>query len=295
MAREETKPLSERPRERPVHHVASTAVSFVAARPATTASSTGSTRSVASGSPGPLADSLLARVATARATRVSCAMTDQRRAATGRRTPESWEASDSRTTSPTATHATAKAAASTRPPEIQLVAGSGSGSPGTSQPRTSRTDRPRPKATPSGVAIRSSATGSARPSPHSRRAVTPRSDASASSGTRSSLAALSRRIRSARATSTSDSTAGAMELRAVDCWKRTSSTTSASELVSSLRIVPPSTSISVSLGIAFAASAASSSWPGSRSAGTSSAVSTRTVHPPIAVRVSSVVISGAGW
>ena len=37
-----------------------------------------------------------------------------------------------------------------------------------------------------------------------------------------------------------------MELRAVDCWKRTSSTTSASELVSSARSVPPSTSSSVS-------------------------------------------------
>ena len=113
IAREETKPLSDRPEERPVHQVASTAVSRVAARPATTASSTGSTRSVASGSPGPLLESLLRRVATARATRVSWAMIDQRRAATGRRTPESWVASDSRTTSPTATHATAKAATRT--------------------------------------------------------------------------------------------------------------------------------------------------------------------------------------
>ena len=50
--------------------------------------------------------------------------------------------------------------------------------------------------------------------------VTPRREARASSGTRSSLAALSSRMSSASATRTSDSTAGAIELRAVDCWKR---------------------------------------------------------------------------
>ncbi len=197
-------------------------MSRVAASPATTASSTGRTRSMASGSPGPLADSLLPSTATARATRVSWAMTDQRRAATGRRTPLSWEASDSRTTRPTATQATAKAASSTSAAATQLAHGSGSGSPGTSQLRTSSTDSPMPNATPTGAAISRMKTGSARPRPHNRRAVTPRSEARASSGTRSSLAALSSRISSASATRTRERTAGAIELRAVDCWKRTS-------------------------------------------------------------------------
>ena len=63
---------------------------------------------------------------------------------------------------------------------------------------------------PIGVAISRMVSGSARPSAHSRREFTPRSEARASSGTRSSLAAVSNRISSASATSTSDSTAGAI-------------------------------------------------------------------------------------
>ena len=64
---------------------------------------------------------------------------------------------------------------------------------------------------------------------------------------------LSSRISSARATSTSDSTAGAIELRAVDCWARTSSTDVAEVVgVVDADQVPPSTSSSVSGGIAVA-------------------------------------------
>ncbi len=134
IARAETKPLSERVcGRRRVHQVASQAVSRVAASPATMASSTGRTRSVASGSLWVPEASLEKRTASASATSASWATTDQRRVACGRRTPESWEASVSRTTSPTATTATATAAASTRAAAAQLTHGTGRGSPSTSQ------------------------------------------------------------------------------------------------------------------------------------------------------------------
>ena len=110
----------------------------------------------------------------------------------------------------------------TRPAAAQASAGSGSGSPGTSHHRTSTAASAMPAATPSGTATSSRAIGSTSPSAHSRRSVTPRREARASSGMRSSLAAVSRRSRRASATSTRERTAGAMDVRAVSSWERTS-------------------------------------------------------------------------
>ena len=147
IARADTKPLSDLVNaRRRVHHVASHAVSRVAASPATTASSTGSTMSVRSGSSWPEAESFETSTARASATRVSWATTAHRRDSRGRRTPESCEARVSRTTSPTAAQATPIAATSTSAAAAQLSHGSGNGSPGTSHCRVSTTLSPMPKA-----------------------------------------------------------------------------------------------------------------------------------------------------
>ena len=118
IARAATKPGSERPpRRRRVHQVASPPVSRVAARPATTASSTGSTRSVDVGVAG-LARRQLADQHRDRAPRPAPA---GRRAAIrllrlGRRTPVSCSDSETRSTRPTASTATASAATATPSP-----------------------------------------------------------------------------------------------------------------------------------------------------------------------------------
>ncbi len=183
----------------------------------------------------------------------------------------------SRTTIPTAAQATPIATTRTSAAAAQLSHGSGTGSPGTSHRRMSSVLSPMPNPMPSGTAATRITRGSARPSSHSRVEETPRSEASASSGTRISLAAISSRISRASATSTSENTAGAIDVRAVDRWSRTSASTCARLLVSGIPTRVPRSTSSASFRVAAVATAAARS-AGVASAGTSRGVSTRTLH-----------------
>ena len=276
-ARTVTKPGNERPPPRRLERRASQPMSRVASSPATTARTTGSAMSVMSGWLACPADSWETSIPPAMAKRASSAINPARRWAVGRLRPASWDERVSRSTRPTARTATEAVARVTRPAAAQASAGSGSGSPGTSHHWTSTAASARPAATPSGTARSSRANGSTRPSPHRRRSVTPRSDARASSGMRSSLAAVSRRISRASATSTSDRTAGAMELRAVSSWERTS----ASRAGRSPRASPARDAPSICTGspAAAAADAAAADRSASvQSGGTTRRWSTRTRH-----------------
>ena len=206
------------------------------------ASSTGSTRSVSVGvALGARGESLETRTASASATSASWATTDQRRG--GLRAAYAGELGgegvahhqpDRDDTRPRPR----RRARARRPPSSPTARAGAARA--TSQAASARSPGRGRGPTPSGAETASTTSGSARPSTQSRRDETPRSEARASSGTRISLAAISSRISRARATRTRDSTAGAIEARAVACCSRTSSRTAPRLLTSGTPTsVPP--------------------------------------------------------